>query len=1187
MLSHLRFHRRGGGAATAASNPTSPCPDITPTSPPTLQPSHHPLDAGFSAPDARPASSSSSALPPTLPPITRVTSAETEPALEARRDGDMVSRPDPRSQQQLPRSPYNGDSGFIGGVALRKYQRDVAAQAPESRENLGGLGIDNGFSNSRPSLIPIQEPAPTRPQALKNSKATTSFSTPTEFKNATSGPTGRRPAGTRLASEPPLLAQTASNPEPPKAKKGLPFLKNPMSTLLMRRKNSQHVPDLLPLPLGKRNEEPMYDPRIKGTRVHDFSAPRTKKALYVPPTNHSLPPLDRNLPPRNLPTTNLNASVPDLQHRQRSNASESLYSTSSQPLQPSRSTTSDNTKPVEAIPPPSRDAPPVPPKDDGHVPAHPVPAQVSRLIDEVDTTLSGSGSMRSGRSRQASLSSASILDGPSAVPRHMKSTSSRFSFDMIGAAKQEKLLEDRHRQREAEKKTADSPVQRDSRFDDFDEDFDYDAMMDDDGFEEPIPMLDEGYDENDIYEEEIPTIGGDDIYEEEIPTVGDDDIYEEEIPTVGLDAEQDLDDPDNDQENFSGFVFERSNPTSSLTSPHSTGFLPTPRDADGKVIGFAFSKDTPGLLSPQIHTTGLDAEIQSAGLGIQGLDISTSLMKQNGAAFQQNQDLPPTDMSRRPKEDDIYYDDGMLGFENEFAEDLAAPPEWDPAPFDESIFDNNDTDQYGRPIPGAFAQAQTQRRAHVEEALKRESDITSRLSVRSALSQSTADTSLSVDHKGSHSDDQADLPQELVQAEAPQTSKLPTPSEDTVAAYQAALAAAAHKAAASGKFQRGSSPPIDDSPTLGEDAINETVTEDDNFQRDGFDDYGYEDMADFEMDEDDYVAEANASALANDSDGWYGQEFGFYSAPAPAPAHLSRDSSSSSLTDFEYSNGGFFGPKGGLDRSVSGRMVSREPNLTPITERSEYSNRNSIMSMGLPGFSSGTPLQSPGLAQLALLGDRGDDMTLSALLRLRSKAWGGSQLSLASSREGSPRSERGDQSSSPWGPNYFSPMAPPTNHARKNSVLSTFTADSEGGSISGSPTLTNMGFHGYKQAQQPPLPGQDQSPDEPKLPATDLQPQLQDLETKLSPVSDTINSPLSATVSPLELNKSPDSMLPPAIPPRQRPPMGHRHKNSADSISYTKEEDSGATRWVMERRRTGEYGQVEILEREVVEGGRI
>jgi hypothetical protein len=52
--------------------------------------------------------------------------------------------------------------------------------------------------------------------------------------------------------------------------------------------------------------------------------------------------------------------------------------------------------------------------------------------------------------------------------------------------------------------------------------------------------------------------------------------------------------------------------------------------------------------------------------------------------------------------------------------------------------------------------------------------------------------------------------------------------------------------------------------------------------------------------------------------------------------------------------------------------------------------------------------------------------------------------------------------------------------------------------------------------------------------------------------------------------------------------MGHRHKGSADSISYIKEEESsGETRWVVERRRTAETGEVEILGREVVEGGMI
>ncbi|RTE71941.1 hypothetical protein BHE90_013651, partial [Fusarium euwallaceae] len=31
-----------------------------------------------------------------------------------------------------PKSPFNGGTGFIGGVALRNYQRDMEAQAAEA-----------------------------------------------------------------------------------------------------------------------------------------------------------------------------------------------------------------------------------------------------------------------------------------------------------------------------------------------------------------------------------------------------------------------------------------------------------------------------------------------------------------------------------------------------------------------------------------------------------------------------------------------------------------------------------------------------------------------------------------------------------------------------------------------------------------------------------------------------------------------------------------------------------------------------------------------------------------------------------------------------------------------------------------------------------------------------------------------
>ncbi|RTE78800.1 hypothetical protein BHE90_006726 [Fusarium euwallaceae] len=1171
MLSHLRFHRRG------PSSPASPSPDQHTTSPPAGHSAPFPSDV--LSPDLRPTLSSPSGLPPTLPPIARVTSNELDQSRHHQQHASMASQVEPRPHQ-TPKSPFNGGTGFIGGVALRNYQRDMEAQAAEAIDGGRGLGLVGQYSASQPTLA-ANVPPSTRPppQVLKNTKAASSFSTPTEFQNSAPAPTGRRPAGTRLVTDLPSLVHSTSNTENPKPRKGLPFLKNPMSTLLMRRKNSQHAPDLLPLPMAKQKEEPMYDPRIKGTRVHDFSAPRPKKnvptkdpsqASFTSPVPGSAVPEQERLPnspavqPEQAPASTSTQRIP-------SNASESVYSQDSKLVNNTPSTISRGTHdPIpETSASPGPDAPPVPPKDEGPISVQPRSPQASRLIESNASIYARStASVRVGRSRGPSLSGLSGKDIPSAVPRHMKSTSSRFSFDMIGAAKQEKLLEDRHRQRELEKKTSEPSGPRDSRFDDFDDDgFDYDAMMDDDGLEEKIPGVNADYE---------------------------DDIYEEEIPMVGEDLDDTFDDPDNDQENFSGFVFQRSNPTSSLTSPLSAGFVPTPRDADGNRIGFATSQYTPnmpGALSPNLPINPQAMQqMQPGGLGIQGLDVPRVPSLENEAAFQKNQDLPPINMGRSLHDDDLYFDDGMLGFENEFAEDLAAPPEWDDTPFDESIFDNNDTDQFGRPIAGAFAQAQSERRAAKEDDTKRESDMTTRFSAQSAGSQSTAHTSLSVEVKnGTETEAPKDSPESNSPAELSAAAQ-EAPSDGTMAAYQAALAAAAHKAAASGKFQRGSSPPPEDTPLPEPSHSPDTPDRGESLKEDldgldDYDDYGqsYEDLADFELDDDAIIAEANASALANDCDGWYGQEFGFYSAPASS--HHGSDT-----VDFEYANGGFFGPKGGLDRSTSGRMVSREPNLTPITERSEYSNRNSIMSLSMPGFGGGTPLQSPGLAQLALLGDRGDEMSLSALLRLRSRAWGGSQASLVSSQNGSPRSERGDLSSSPWGPSFSSP--PPTAfHARKNSVLSTISHDSDSISFSGSPTLTG-GIPGLSSPPPPvpPLsPLESDIPEDAKVaPLNVSRPTSKVYESgiSLSPISDPEESmPPSAMVSPLE--PSNHASLPEPGDTTQRPSMGHRHKGSADSISYTKEQDSGATRWVMERRRTGEFGQVEVLEREVVEGGRI
>lgn len=1161
MLSHLRFHRRG------PSSPASPTPDQQPSLSP-LSSHDSPLSPDAASPsDARPPSPSSSALPPMLPPIARVTSADADLRHDRPSDIDVSSPPDTRPPHAL-RTPYNGDSGFIGGVALRNYRRGVEAQQAGARPESGDLmagALDDHAWRQRPIPTPISTDGPQRTYT----KPTTSFSTPTELHNSAGTPLGRRPAGTRLPNDAPPMPSSSVSTEPQRGKKGLPFLKNPMSTLLMRRKNNQNAPDLRPLPLTGREEEPVYDPRIRGTRVHDFSAPRRQQKTPghgVAPTRSSshtdLVAADQDKPEENRGNVGLSSHQP----RNLSNASGSAHSasrsTASRLINHSPSTSSQRTKSpsVEKPSPPldGNPAPPVPPKDNltpSSRPSFSKPPQT--LPNDVRELPQAAPSQRTTRSRNISLSEISAL------PKHMKSTSSRFSFDMVGAAKQEKLLEERHRQRELEKQTTGVDDPRDSRFDDFDEDaFDYDAMMDDDGLEEKIPGVNADFEDDDEGLEN--------------EALGDEALYEALYEAPGAEL-----DPDNDQENFAGFVFQRSNPASSLASPHSAGMMVTPRDADGKVIGFAVTKDIPSLapspLSPDAQSSFLNGTLngQVSGLGIQEQCVADS-----------------SEIPEPVRQDELYFDDGMVGLEGEFAEDLAAEPEFDGVPFDESIFDNNDTDQFGRPVPGAFAQAQSQQRAANEDpVVKRESDMTSRFSMQSGTSRSTAHTSLSVDGQKNGEDVHHPPAEEPLGSDDVAASQVADVEQDSVAVYQAALAAAAHKAAATGKFQRSSSPPRDEEPQGHlDDSLSETYEDED------YDDFGpgYVDMDDLDLDDDAIIAEANASALANDSDGWYGQEFGFYSAPM-AQHHGSHSSTSSSLSDFEFANGGVFGPKGAgsLDRSTSGRMISREPNLTPITERSEYSNRNSLMSLGFPPLSSPTPImQSPGLAQLAMMADRGDEqMTLSALLRLRSRAWGGSQASLASSRDGSPMSDRGEMPSSPWSSSFAGPVpGPSSGHGRKNSTFSTVSRDSEVASTSGSPTLT-MACPTFAPPC-PSIPGS--SLEQPVLLSglSIVPPSLATSEQRYTQAATTTTeaneTPLSAVSgrSSADLARGLEGCH--ASMSSRRPGKGHhRHKSSADSVSYLKEEESGETRWVMERRRTAESGHVEILEREVVEGGRI
>ncbi|CRK21197.1 hypothetical protein BN1708_013027 [Verticillium longisporum] len=1158
---------------------------------------------------------------------------------------DYIPAPDPKVSlsRQSVKSPFNDESGFMGGVALQKYRREQQQQLLQEQQHQHQQHQQQSLqpqTTRKPDTLNVYTHtlAPTSPSAVPAPRATAQESRPglpaLQTQPQNQAISGRRPPAARLATEPSPVAAPNNDIEVSKGRRALPFLKNPMSTLLMRRSKTNHnAPEVTPLPLNENFRQPSYDPRIRGTRVHDFSAPRSTRRPVPSPLPDQIDGDDQ----AGLFKTSSRDGSRDLstQGRHKSNASDSgqsgSFGTASQLLPDAGSIASNKTRSSSNL-----DKKPLP--EPPSVPEENIPPSVrstspaSRVApnEAVATLRASAPSTRTNRSRNASIGALSGRDVLSSVPRHMKSTSSRFSFDMVGAAKQEKLLEERHRQRELEKKTnePESDTIRDSRFDDFDEDgFDYDAMMEDDGLEEPIPMADDDYGFDDGFEETIPMAHDDydDGFEERIPIKSDEyDVDEEPVPMTDDDYDEDEEpfpyenllssklpaetlpaaeadtakDPDDDQENFAGFVFQRSNPTSELATPRSAGLLITPRDADGKVIGFAMSSTPrlPATVSPELPAESSlpsDCDHDVAGLGIRGLNLAdhtdSLAVEQTSVSERTATADDPTPAGPPARKDDLYFDGGLLD-EMEFA------GEGDGSTFDESIFDMIDTDKYGRPIPGAFAAAQASRQASqaaveaaaAEEQSKRVSDSTSRLSALSEADPSTAHTSLSVGvrHLSGTSHEGEGLSSDRASA-----LTIPCPEQDKMAVYQAALAAAANEAAANGKFRRDSSPPPSEIMSAGPE-LPQDFTDDSHLDTVSFDDYEddyTQDMDGYDFDDDAIIAEANADALANDGDGWYGSEFGFYSAPGPQ--RHSRDNSDEKT--FEYSNGGFFGPSG-VNRSKSGRVVSREPNLTPITERSEYSNRNSIMSLAVPPLGSGpSSLASPGLAQLAMMADGDDNMNLSALLRLRSRAWGGSQISLNSSREGSPMSERGDGASSPWGsipPNSFLSHY---GHGRKNSSFSMRSRDvdsSEAGSACGSPTLT-MSIP-MMSSPPPPLPSMiptsplsfsasnNNAPSylsfhEPVLPSIE-----QDGE------SSTFTNTASREFQSPDLSHPNLSSPPSNASSSRRPGLGHKHKSSADSISYIKEEDRGESRWILERRYTAETGQVEV-EREVLEKGRI
>lgn len=1001
-------------------------------------------------------------------------------------------------------------------------------------------------------------------------------------------------------------------------------LRNPMS-LLMRRRSGQ---TLDPLPdealvshRSPANMPPMpdnYDPRIRGNIVHDFNAPRLNRNF-----SHN------NAYSEDQPQQQVGRASPPKIDREHTPVfrehfdDDTSYEESQAAIRAEQLVNKDFlARNSVQLPPPDHSPPPPPPIAKDAPPAPPPPPPTSTSTPPPRTSFSAVDSLLSPvpesedaldmsteatpkkrkstkspppiRSRAPSVTDPSFQ--PAGLPAHFTSRASRFSFQISGSSDsaQEAILEERHKKKAAEKASKQVRISTNTIDDEYDE-YDMDDYDMDGGFEEEIPMLGE--------EDDFEGLG-DQSMDAGIKTF--------DFSNLSL------------QQNFGA-----------LSPIDAMGQLQTPLDANGNAIGFAMSEEMLQHFQQPINDSQLDdfndighQEDHEAHFGSALEDTNVSQQAANPANGKRSLNL----------DDDMYFDDGLIGEQDE--DDATA--------FDESMFDDPEGPLYDRKVKPPPEELPNPLSSNPQDFLSSETGYDAD---DDTMTRRLDSSEPSLAHKNS-------VAQQRV-----------VPDSNNMNAYHSALADAATRAEAAGRFARKASVEVgrlsldtenisslsDSRPSLVPDdgrfsMETESYPHDDDvfgMSSSFVDDYDY---SDFEsgMEDDPMIAAANAEALAFDDEGFYGQEFGFYA---------------SAVGDSPNAWGGFFGPSG-LGRTVSGRNAVREPNLTPITERSEYSTRNSFISLNQYRDSQQS-LTSPGLAQLARMSPYGwreeEDMSLDALMKLRKGAFGGSAASLPGSTSNSPRN------SSPMGMQFVPRMSSPAGNRMKehsgselesdesaniqdgfgsneeddeglmDAVNGAYDDEDEDSSDAGaaaerpeSPTLTASDYNsmsspdGHATKNMPPLPPSAQlqsphsmqssseiplsmSPDEQYLKSPNgmplpMSPYGMPLASPFVPqqrrpgppsIDTSLSSP-SATVSTStgprrQSMVSPISNSSPITPGGSGWRSGHSRKTSAaDSVTYVRDHDeAGESRWILERRRTAESGEMELVGREIVEGGRI
>ena len=1056
----------------------------------------------------------SSTNPYTLPPIPRVASRH-DPHF------DLLSSEEDLSDSPFQsRKPYQNINSFVGdddddddGRSSRAQVLADKIEAEGSEQEIVPMLAAPEIPSSHPSDV---HPKPVRPYKSLFRSYTGSFTPSRESLVGNPSPSPQSQNFDTLHTE---QSSSSATTQTRSGKMKLNIL-NPMS-LLARRRSAQVAATTnsimalsrnVSVPLMKLPDD--YDPRIRGNVVHDFSAPRSGHQAY---SSHSGPPNFANVtsvrsPYQNEATNEIHlrdikstlgeisiqgqsTEVPIPSDRAHTPIFKEHFGVESEPWQfdeedrRNQQTRSimdhvpemdHSDSEVSLLPPFARrlpdmvsNSPSISETSPSILPSAPLGVVSEDDMPEPQNNLCTYTSPPTSppKTRSCATSTTDSSFQPVGLPKHFKSNASRFSFDLagVGSSAQEQLLEEKHRQQSAQKalvNSTDGTAIQD--------------IEDDDGF---------FYDESEEFEG-----------------------LEERIPGVNTDAD--------DEVNLIDTC------TNTVLDPILTKW-PTVSPIFSKTNHHDESKPSHNILQEASSLISISSLPNTSG---------EERFSDRQFPFYKSENTHLNEVNGHPmfschshaesdEEDDLYFDDGII----DDIDNIDGPT------FDESVFDDDTNKILGLPIRDQkklsffldLPNAVSSQRSIASASLDKETMPASHQqiedgaqSIGNSISNSSAPMYIDSSAKNkSHSRSYNHQSVSLTQ--------------DNLAAYHHALAHATNQAALSGKFDRESSISSSEHESSPVRVPQDTMMFDgppddngENYESNSIHNLSESFNFDDNIEDDSIIAAANAEALENDDEGFYGQEFGFFARATGSG-------------EAEYVNGGYFGAAGadGVRRSHSGRANFQEPSLTPITERSEWSNRNSVVS---PTIAGGYPqsLQSAGLAQLtndAILLEE-EHMSLSALMRLRRGAWGSSNVSLPSSA-GSHKSG----SSQIYLPPIPSSGTPSyeldgLHYTSSDHSLSSLTSIEE--SHSNSPTLK--------------------------------------IETQENLINSADRS-WGSESSPNRWNAVKVGGL------------GHSRKSSgAESVSYVKDvSEEGSERWVLEKRRTFEGGKVEVLGREVVEGGRI